>query len=41
VVLVLGGLAGFDGVVSRVVWSRGDFVDVYPAYIDQVVKNWE
>jgi len=41
VVLVLGSLAGLDGVVPRVVWSGGNFVDVYPAYTDQVVKSWE
>lgn len=29
VVLVLGSMAGFDGVVSRVVRTRGDFVDVH------------
>lgn len=28
-VFVLGGVAGFDGVVPRVMGTRGDFVDVY------------
>jgi hypothetical protein len=35
----LAGFAGFDGIVSRVVWPRGDLIDVERACILSVKEH--